>query len=305
MLAATVVFSAMAALIKVVSADHQPFEVVFWRGLVGAVVLAAWARWHGVALATAHPRDHLWRASVGTAAMVCWFYTLAHLPLATSMTLNYTSPIFIAAFLGFTVWRAGQSQAHRVWLYAAIAASFAGVLLILRPSFARDDEFALVVGILSGLLGAFAYLQVRKLGQFGEPELRTVFHFSAGNVVVGAAGAALQGWRLPDARAAALLLAIGVLASIGQLCMTRAFGKGRTLLAANLQYSGPIFALLIGWWAFGERIGAFEIGGIVLVTASGIAATWITATTPRPPQRIAPAGTAAAMPAPSDPRTPR
>lgn len=301
MLAATVVFSAMAALIKLVSADHAPFEIVFWRGVVGAAVLAAWARWHGVTLATAHPRDHLWRASVGTAAMVCWFYTLAHLPLATSMTLNYTSPIFIAAFLGFTVWRAGQPQAHRVWLYAAIAASFAGVLLILRPSFARDDEFALVVGILSGLLGAFAYLQVRKLGQFGEPELRTVFYFSAGNVVVGAAGAALQGWRVPDARSAALLVAIGVLASIGQLCMTRAFGKGRTLLAANLQYSGPIFALFIGWWAFGERIGTFEIAGIALVTASGIAATWITATTPRPP----PLGPVRSTSDSPDPRTRR
>lgn len=296
MLAATIVFAAMAVLVKIVSADHAPFEIVFWRGAVGAAVLAVWARWHAVSLATAHPRDHLWRAAFGTTAMVCWFYSLAHLPFATSMTLNYTSPIFIAAFLGFTVWRAGQRQAHRVWLYAAIVASFAGLLLILRPSFARDDELALVVGLLSGILGATAYLQVRKLGQFGEPELRTVFYFSAGNVVVGAAGAAVQGWRVPDARSALLLVAIGVLASIGQMFMTRAFGKGRTLLAANLQYSGPIFALLIGWWIFGERIGAFEIAGIALVTASGIAATWITATTPRPPPLSPPASR------PHDPR---
>lgn len=296
MLAATIVFAAMAVLVKIVSAEHAPFEIVFWRGAVGVAVISVWARWQAVPLATAHPRDHLWRAAVGTTAMVCWFYSLAHLPFATSMTLNYTSPIFIAAFLGFTVWRAGQPQAHRVWLYAAIAASFAGLLLILRPSFARDDELALVVGLLSGVLGATAYLQVRKLGQFGEPELRTVFYFSAGNVVVGAAGAAVQGWRVPDARSALLLVAIGVLASIGQLFMTRAFGKGRTLLAANLQYSGPIFALLIGWWIFGERIGAFEIAGIALVTASGIAATWVTATTPRPPSLPPPASR------PHDPR---
>lgn len=159
-------------------------------------------------------------------------------------------------------------------LYFAMAASFAGVLLILRPSIGQGQEFAFSIGLLGALLSAIAYLQVRTLGRLGEPESRTVFWFSTANCLLAAiAATAFGGWSPVSLADLPALLAVGVLAAIGQTCMTRAFGRGRTLLAANLQYSGVVFATAIGWFLFDESHELSELAGIALIVASGVGAS--------------------------------
>ena len=80
------------------------------------------------------------------------------------------------------------------------------------------------------------------------------------------------------------LLPIGVLAALGQLCMTRAYSQGATLVVANLQYSGIVFAALFGVVLFGDRIPAIGWAGMALIIASGIAATFLRSRAlPNPP----------------------
>src|SRR5205085_11841325 len=78
-------------------------------------------------------------------------------------------------------------------LALAVLAGFAGVLLMLRPTIEQHQVFAGLVGLLSGMLSAFAYLQVMALGRIGEPEVRTVFYFAAGSAVAGAVGMLVTG----------------------------------------------------------------------------------------------------------------
>ncbi len=278
MLAAAAAFSLMAAVVKALAGQYSAYEIVFYRGLTGLALLGGWAWWRGLPLASPHPRLHVTRSVVGTVAMTCWFHTLGELPLGTAMTLNYTSPIFIAMLLGVFAWHAGRQVGPGGFaLYAAIACGFAGVLLVLRPTLARDQELALVIGLCGGLLGSVAYLHVRKLGRSGEPEWRTVSWFSATNLMMGMMMCLPSGFSALDARGIIGLAGVGVLATAGQLFMTRAFGHGRTLLAASLQYAGVAFASLLGWLAFDERIDALEIGGILMIVASGVAATTVSA----------------------------
>lgn len=276
MVLASLAFCAMAVFVKLASASHHAVEIMFWRGLLGALAIAAWALPRGGAFVGERFPAHLTRSAVGTASLLCWYWSLGFLPLATAMTLNYTSPLFIAAILvGGAAMGRGRVEAP---LAAALLVGFGGIVLLLRPSFAADDVLPATVGLIGGAVSALAYLQVRKLGQAGEPGWRIVFWFCAMQVVLGAvAMIAHIGMRLPNAHNAGLLVAVAGSALIGQVCMTRAFSRGKTLLAANLQYLGVVFAAIAGWWLLDERIDRSALAGMAVILASGAAATALTA----------------------------
>jgi S-adenosylmethionine uptake transporter len=298
MVAGSLAFTLMGAVIKLLaSSSYSAFELVFWRGLVGIALMAAFLRWQRIPVHSPRLGMHASRSVVGTVAMFCWFYTLGPMTMGTAFTLNYTSPIFIALAVAAALWWRGERLPSRGLLYFSIAASFVGVLMILRPSVGQGQEFAFAIGLLGAVLSAAAYLQVRALGRAGESEWRTVFWFSVVNCGLGAlATAGSGGWTPVAAADLPALLAIGVLAAIGQLCMTRAFGRGRTLLAANLQYSGVVFATALGWLLFGESHDLLELAGIALIVASGVGASLV----PQGPVR--PQALTSPPPAPEAPR---
>lgn len=283
MLAAAFLFATMAVCVKIASAWFNAAELVFYRGLLGMLFLWLLARSRGVSLATAYPGMHAWRSLVGVISLGAWFYAIAYLPLATAMTLNYLSSVWIAAFLvggALLAWdpRTGVAVPLRQGpLVLTVLAGFAGVVLMLRPTLEQNQMFAGVVGLLSGLTAAFAYMQVMALGKLGEPELRTVFYFAVGSAVAGGAAMAGTGLSPWNWRHALWLIPVGVLASLGQLCMTRAYSHGATLVVANLQYSGIVFGAFYSVLLFGDEIPLPGWIGMGLIVASGVAATWLRA----------------------------
>lgn len=229
---------------------------------------------------------HVWRSVIGVASLTSWFYAIAHLPLATAMTLNYMSGIWVAAFLvgGTLVMGRAQDMARQGPVVLTVIAGFVGVVMILRPTIEQNQLFAGLIGLLSGLGAALAYIQVAALGRMGEPEARTVLYFSVGTTLTGAVAMLIVGpteWVWPHAL---WLLPIGLLAALGQLCMTKAYSSGATLVVANLQYSGIVFAALYGLFLFGDQIPLVGWAGMALIVASGIAATALrNRTLPRAP----------------------
>jgi S-adenosylmethionine uptake transporter len=270
MLAAALLFAAMAVCVKFASAWFTSAELVFYRGLLGMLIIWLLARSQGVRLSTRYPGMHAWRSLVGVLSLGAWFYALAWLPLATAMTLNYMSSVWIAAFLvggALLNWNPDRPDNHPLRqgpLVLTVVAGFAGVLLMLRPTIEQNQLFAAVVGLLSGLSAAFAYMQVMALAKMGEPALRTVFYFAVGSALAGGTAMLVTGVSPWDWRHALWL---------GQLCMTRAYSHGATLVVANLQYSGIVFGALFGMLLFGDRIPAMGWAGMGLIVASGIAAT--------------------------------
>lgn len=291
MLAAAFFFSSMGVCVKYAAAHFTPLEIIFYRGLFGMLFTAALVRMRGVPLTTRWPWAHAWRNVVGVGAMSAWFYAMAHLPLATAMTLNYMSSVWIAVFvLGGALLMRRWDDLRAQWpLALTVAAGFAGVVLILRPAIAQDEHVAGLIGLASGMLAAMAYMQVAALGRLGEPETRTVFYFSLGSALAGAAATCITGWHGLNTPDAWWLLPVGLLAVLGQLCLTRAYTRSATMLVANLQYSGIVFAALYGVALFGEYLPLTGWLGIILITASGMAASlWRkrlrlkTAASPRP-----------------------
>jgi S-adenosylmethionine uptake transporter len=296
MLAASLAFALMGVCVKLGASFFTSGEMVFYRGVVGVVFMLMWARIANMSLKTRVPAKHLLRSCLGVVSLSAWFYALSHLHLATAMTLNYMSSVWLAAIVvGTTLWL-GRSQAGgtsgnanlpnhhglQAALIATVLLGFAGVLLVLRPAFEAGQELAGFVGLVSGVIAACAYLQVSALARAGEPEIRTVFYFALGTVIAGLLSMMLTGvsaWPSWESKGALWLLPIGVLASIGQVCMTRAYGSGATLLAANLQYMGIVYSALFGLFIFGDQIAPAAWLGMGLIIACGIAASVLRAKT--------------------------
>lgn len=277
-------FATMGVCIKYAALHFNTAEIVFYRGLIGMLVLWLLSASQGVSLKTAHPWMHTWRSLVGVTAMGCWFYAITQMPLASAMTLNYMSSIWIAVFLlAGALWslhpHSGKPrQALNIPLIATILVGFCGVLLMLQPSFAQEQSTAALIGLGSGVLSALAYMQVVALSRMGEPESRTVFFFGLGCTLAGLLACTITGFsQWPGWSAAAWLLPIGLLAAGGQLCMTRAYARAQTargtLVVANLQYSGIVFAGFYSLFLFHDTLGWEGWLGMALIVVSGIAAT--------------------------------
>ena len=282
-------FALMAVGIKFASSSFGTFELVFYRGLVGLVFMTGIARQQKVSLRTQYVGMHVWRSLIGVVSLSAWFYAIAKLPLATSMTLNYMSSVWIAAFIvGGSLINWKPSEGQSAWsqgpLALTVMAGFAGVVMVLRPTMAQDQIYAGLIGLMSGFCAAFAYMQVTALGRIGEPETRTVFYFAIGTILAGLAGMAFMGISTWEWEHAVWLIPVGIFASLGQLCMTRAYSHGATLVVANLQYSGIVFSALYGLFLFGDLIPLIGWIGMTLIIASGIAATALrNRTLPRAP----------------------
>ncbi len=276
MLLASLFFATMGVCIKFAAAHFNSFEIVFYRGLVGMAFLVGMTRMQGVSLRTSLPMMHVWRSIVGTISLTAWFFAIAALPLATAMTLNYMSSVWIATFLlGGALLMQGRNAPIRQQgpLFLTVLAGFAGVAMMLRPTLADHQVMGALVGLLSGIFAAFAYLQVAALSRAGEPESRTVFYFSVGAVLAGALGMLFVGVSPLHWPSALWLLPIGLLALFGQLCMTRAYSRGATMVVANLQYSGIVIAGIYGMVIFGDQLSLIGWLGMGLIIVSGITAT--------------------------------
>jgi S-adenosylmethionine uptake transporter len=282
MLLGAAFFATMGVCVKFGSEHFNSAELVFYRGVVGLVFMAAVARQQKVSVRTQYLGMHVWRSVIGVVSLSAWFYAISKLPLATSMTLNYMSSVWIAAFIvggSLVNWKPGQGQslASQGPLALTVIAGFTGVVMVLRPTMAQDQIYAGLIGLMSGFFAAFAYMQVTALGRVGEPETRTVFYFAIGTLIAGLVGMAFMGVSTWEWTHAMWLVPVGVFASLGQLCLTRAYSQGATLVVANLQYSGIVFAALYSLLLFGDDIPLIGWMGMALIIASGITATLLRA----------------------------
>lgn len=273
-MAAALMFALMGVCVKFASAHYSAMELVTYRCLVSIVITLVWARIAGVSLRTERVGMHLWRGIVGAVSLLAWFYSLAYLPVATAMTLNYMSSVWIGAFVvgGALLYGKGD-QPHA--LLATVLAGFGGVVMVLRPAFEANQLWPGVIGLFSGMTAALAYLQVAALSRAGEPELRVVFYFAAIAAVIGFVGTVFTGFSAWNLEHALWILPIGILASLGQLMMTRAYASGATMLVANLQYSGIVFAALLGMIVFADQLPLIAWAGMIVIIVSGIAATYL------------------------------
>jgi S-adenosylmethionine uptake transporter len=280
MVLASFLFALMGVFVKLASPFYSTPEIVFYRALTGVLLIGGAYVWHAYRkqhtirhlFATPVPWLHLRRGASGVAALSLWYVSIAYLPLATAMTLNYTSPIFLAVILAVQLWINSPQQRQylpRHTLFTLLL-GFTGVALLLQPAFTPDLWWVTVLGLCGGLLSALAYMGVGALSQAQEPEWRIVFYFSCFGTLIGALGSCIIGLHSHTLHSALYLLGTGLSATGAQLALTRAYSRGKALVTANLQYSGVIFASGWGYVLWHEQLNPLSWCGIFLIITSGI-----------------------------------
>jgi drug/metabolite transporter (DMT)-like permease len=265
MLFAALGFAIMGALVKIGAEKFSAAELVFYRSVFGLMVIWLYITCFKRPLTTRYLGKHISRSLVGFGSLVLFFYAIAHLPLATAITLNYTSPLFLAALMPFLL----HEKAKKTLLIALLI-GFIGVVMLLKPTFDKDSWFAGLTGLLSGAGAGLAYVHVRQLGQLHEPDWRTVFYFT----LISSLGAGV--WMLFDNfqplnwEDGPILGSLGLSATLAQLALTRAYRTGDTLVVASLAYVTVLLASLFGIMFWAEHLSLDAWLAIGLIIFSGI-----------------------------------
>lgn len=265
MLVAAFFFAMMGVLVKIASIKFSSAELVFYRSLFGLVFIFAYVKIQKLSIKTPYLRKQMSRSIIGFISMVMFFYAIGQLPLATSITLNYTSPLAMAAILTFAL-----KEKPRKILIIALIIGFIGVTLLLKPSIHQGELLAGGLGLLSGLLAGLVYVHVTQLGRFGEPDWRTVFYFSLVCTIGGGAWMLIHHFNVVTWQDAPILIGLGLFATIAQLAMTRAYRTGNPLVVGSLAYSTVVLASLFGVFIWNETLSFDRWMAIILIISSGV-----------------------------------
>ncbi|HKZ32356.1 MAG TPA: DMT family transporter [Vicinamibacteria bacterium] len=261
MAVSALLFASMAAMVSLAARELANAPIVFFRHFIMLVFLLPWLVRQGRrALQTDDLGGHLVRGLAGVAAVACYFYAIARLRLADAVLLNQSMPLFIP--LVERAWL-GERIPSRLW--GVLLLGFAGLLLILRPGSGVFEPAALV-GLGSAVLASIAQVGIRRLTRT-EPVTRIVFYFGLVASVVALPPAAYW-WTSPSAKTWAILLLMGIFATVGQFTLTRAYVHAPAAHVGPFLYAGPVFAGLLDWLIWGRLPDALFVAGAVVVIAS-------------------------------------
>jgi drug/metabolite transporter (DMT)-like permease len=265
MLVASFFFAIMGVLVKIGAQKFSAAELVFYRSFFGLVFILGFTRIRGLSLATPLLSKHMWRGVIGFFSLLLFFYAISVLPLATAITLNYTSPLFMAILTPFFL----HERPKKV-LIAAIMLGFIGVTFLLKPSLHITELLAGGLGLLSGFLAGVVYIHVTQLGRAGEPDWRTVFYFTLVSTIGGGLWMLIHHFNSVTWRDLLLLLGLGLSATIAQLAMTRAYRTGSPLVVGSLAYTTVVLASLFGFLLWNETLSPDRWLAIALIIFSGV-----------------------------------
>ncbi len=265
MLIAGLLFSCMGVLVKLGSVYFSSAELVFYRSIIGFLIISVIIGIKRLPISTLHWKNHCWRGLSGLCSLLMFFYCITKLPLATAVTLSYTSPLFLTLFTTIML------KEHFHWqLAVAVIIGFAGVVLLLHPSIQEEQWTAGLIGLASGFLAAVAYLNIKFLGNLGEPDWRVVFYFTLISTIITSILMIFDTFHPITPFNFLLLMGIGITATLAQFALTRAYRTGRVLVVSALAYSTVLFACAWGILIWDEVLSLLSLTGIGFIIAGGL-----------------------------------
>lgn len=266
MLLAVSMFSCLDATAKYLAAIYAVPTIVWARYVFQMLLMVAvWGPRMRLGLVrTANLRLQVIRGGVLTASSLLFLTALSRMPLAEAASITFMAPLFIAVLSGPVL---HERVEGRTW--AALAAGFAGVLLIVRPGGGVFTWFALLP-LGSALLMAVYQMMTRRLA--GHDDALTTLFYPAlvGSLVVPIVFPLSLG--LPDQPGhIALFCALGIMGGVGHFFLIRAHHEAAASVLGPFMYGQLLTALVLGWLVFGQLPDALALIGMVVISASGLA----------------------------------
>jgi drug/metabolite transporter (DMT)-like permease len=275
-----VLFAVMSALVRYLATRYPVGEVVFYRSafaIVPVMLVYAWRGELAAAVRTEHPFGQITRGAMAIVSMFCNFGALARLPLIEANAISFTSPFVSVVFAALIL-----KEHVRIYRWSAVIIGFVGVLVVLSPHFSGEEltiamaSAGALTGVLSGLAGsisnAAAVIQTRRLTE-SETTSAIVFYFS----LICAVGSLVTfpfGWTTPPVAELAALVSVGFLGGLGHIFLTESYRYAPASIIAPFDYTSMVWALVLGYFLFGELPTQMIIAGSAIIAASGMFVIW-------------------------------
>jgi drug/metabolite transporter (DMT)-like permease len=277
-IASALIFAVMSALVRYLGAAYPVGQVVFFRSafaIVPVVVIYAWRRELGAAIRMGRPFGHAGRGITAIGGMFCNFSALARLPIVDATAISFAAPLMTVAMAALLL-----KERVRIYRWSAVIIGFLGVLVMLVPHLEIGGAMAVqaggAIGALFGLAGAFfsslSVIQTRHLTK-SETTSSIVFYFS---LICAFAGLATWpfGWNTPSGTELAALIGIGICGGLAHIVLTESYRWAPASLVAPFDYTSMLWALVLGYLAFGEFPTALGFLGAAIIAAAGLFVIW-------------------------------
>ncbi|WP_431268120.1 DMT family transporter [Dankookia sp. P2] len=264
MLASVLLFSLNDVLGKWLVASHAVGQVLLLRSAAALAVLAplAWRAARRPGFRVERPGLQALRVGIGAGEAACFYWVVGHLPLADAMTYWMAAPLMVTALAALLL---GERVGARRWLLVLLG--FAGVVVALGA-----DLGAAGLPVLGALAGALLYalflLCSRQLRD--TPDVLLACFQMLGGLGLGAALLLQGGWSRPAAGELALLLLLGLVATLGHMGVTRALKLAPASVVVPYQYSFLLWAAVFGWLVWGDIPGPEMLAGAALIAGAGV-----------------------------------
>jgi len=276
MLIASFTFAIMGAFAKLASAHMSSLEVVFFRNIAGVILVGIAVFKKPMTHVGGKPFLLFFRGFMGFTALLAFFYNIANIPLGDAMTYSKTSPIFTAIFAWIFL---QEKLSIKGW--GAVFIGFVGILFITQPTGVGLSKYDLL-GIFSGVGAALAYTSIRELKNYYDTRAIVLSFMLTGTIGpiilflispyldIPELDFMLGEFVMPQGIVWFYVIAMGVLATISQLLMTKAYGETKAGIVGAVSYTNILFSILVGLLlgdAFPSIVTSF---GIILIVFAGI-----------------------------------
>lgn len=254
-LIATFAFAIMNAMAKELS-EFDPMQVVFFRAFGTFAFIFPTMLLHKIPIIGNNPKYLFLRGLVGVISLSTFFMALQKVPLGSAISIRYLGPIFGVVMAAFFL---KEKVKNLQWLSFIIA--FSGVI-VLKGFDIRIDRLSFVLLLISALFVGMVFVLVRYLSS-KEHYLTIINYFMVVSILFSLLF--INSWRMPIGNEWYPVLGIGVLGLIGQVFMTRAFQTENTSMLAPFKYMELVWALIMGYFLFGESYSWLPLLGIILI----------------------------------------
>ncbi|CAB3871881.1 hypothetical protein LMG26689_03027 [Achromobacter animicus] len=249
---------------KWLGASYNPLQILFLRALIALPFVTALALWLGGrrVLRTTHPGLHLTRGAINVVSACCFYLGLQALPLAEATAIAFAAPLFVTAL---SVLILKERVDGKRWL--AVLAGFAGVLIVVRPG-TQAFQAATLLPLTTALLYAVMMITARGINR-AEGMLTTTFYIVLGQLVCSAIGLPWV-WRAPAMDDLPYFGGVALFSTLGLALITQGFRIGPASVVAPFDYTGLVWATILGWIFWREAPDAYAYLGAVFIAGSGV-----------------------------------
>lgn len=277
MLLGALISAMTGALTKLLAEDMSALEIVFFRNIIGAVIILYALKHTAPTLSGGKTYMLISRGIFGFLAMIFYFYTITVIPLGEAITLNKTSPLFVSLLAYYLL-----KEHLDLKTIFAIMIGFLGVVFIVKP-LGMSISYAHFLGVLGGFFAAFAYTTIKKIKDIYDSRVIVLSFVTIGTILPIILFLVAPYFDAPEAvsflfpefvvphlfNTWALIIVMAILATFSQWLLTKAYSSSRLSIVGVISYTNIPFSIGFGWMLGDVLPDFYTYLGIGLIVFGG------------------------------------